>query len=146
MIAKIKKFLDAIKQQNKAEQNNDIAIVSLLCEVCFADHNITKNEKKAVIKTLSKLLLIEEIQAEELFQIGTNEIKTSNSLFDFTSQLESLDQNARINLIKAMWEVAYADNYLDPVEESIIRKVARLIYVDHKHFIRTKLIVQAEGI
>lgn len=146
MIAKIKKFLDSIKQQDKAEQNHDLAIVSLLCEVCFADHNITKNEKKAVIKTLSKLLLIEEIQAEELFHIGINEMQVSNSLFDFTSQLENLDQNARINLIEAMWEVAYADNYLDPVEESIIRKVARLIYVDHKHFIRTKLIIQAEGI
>lgn len=58
-----------------------------------------------------------------------------------SSQLSSLDAEMRIALIKAMWEVAYADGQLNLMEEALIRKVAALIYVSHSDFIRTKLAV-----
>ncbi len=143
MIAKIKDFLNSIIEPDTAPSvyDNTVAIVSLLCEVCNANHSIAQEEEAAVIRTLSKLLHIEEVKAQELLEIGKEEIKSSNSLFDFTSQLSNLDNETRINLISAMWEVAYADNHLDPIEESIIRKVAALIYVGHNEFIRTKLAV-----
>ena len=38
-----------------------------------------------------------------------------------------------------MWQVAYADDHLDPIEEAVIRKVAELLYVNHSEFIRAKL-------
>ena len=66
----------------------------------------------------------------------------SVSLYDFTSQLRSLDPEIRFELIKAMWVVAFADDHLDPLEESVIRQVAELLYVDHAEFIRAKLEVQ----
>ncbi|PLX59248.1 MAG: hypothetical protein C0632_14120, partial [Vibrio alginolyticus] len=43
------------------------------------------------------------------------------------------------NLIKSMWEVAYADGEIDPLEDAVIRKTAELLYVDHSEFIRAKL-------
>ncbi len=143
MIAKIKAFLNSIieLESTTPEYDHTIAIVSLLCEVCNANHSITEEEEAAVIRTLCKLLQIEKVKAEELLKIGKQEIKSSNSLFDFTSQLSTLDNETRIKVIAAMWEVAYADRHLDPIEESIIRKVAALIYVGHHEFIRTKLAV-----
>ncbi len=30
-----------------------------------------------------------------------------------------------------MWEVAYADGEIDPLEDAVIRKTAELLYVDH---------------
>ncbi|MFT6985819.1 MAG: putative tellurite resistance protein B-like protein [Psychromonas sp.] len=141
MIAKIKEFLNTIREPVEPESSDDhtVAIVSLLCEVCNANHNISEEEQAAVERTLCKLLLIGNDKAKELLEIGKQQIKSSNSLFDFTSQLGDLDHPTRIKLIAAMWEVAYSDNHLDPIEESIIRKVARLIYVEHNEFIRTKL-------
>jgi uncharacterized tellurite resistance protein B-like protein len=41
-----------------------------------------------------------------------------------------------------MWRVAFADRRLDKYEEAQIRKIADLLYVPHKDFIRTKLRVQ----
>jgi uncharacterized tellurite resistance protein B-like protein len=38
-----------------------------------------------------------------------------------------------------MWKVAYADGDLDKYEESIIRKVADLLYIWHSDFVNTKL-------
>ena len=37
-----------------------------------------------------------------------------------------------------LWRVAYADGCLDPYEEALVRKIADLIYVPHRDFIRTK--------
>lgn len=124
------------------EFDNTLAIVSLLCEVCVADEKSEQLEETAVVNTLSKLIAIDTEKAGELLTLGMQEVKASNSVFDFTSQLSNLDSEMRIKLIKAMWEVAYADGYLDPMEEALIRKVAALIYVSHSDFIRTKLAVQ----
>jgi len=143
MFHKINTFFNSLFEEQKTDTDtaNKIAITALLCEVCNADHDISDVEEMAIVKTLSKLLTINAIQAETLLNTGKQKIAESNSLFDFTTQLRSLDFKARSDLITAMWQVAYADNHLDPIEENIIRKVSDLIYVNHSEFIRTKLAV-----
>lgn len=41
-------------------------------------------------------------------------------------------------LIKMLWDIAYADGELDPYEEHMIRKLADWLYVPHRAFIQTK--------
>jgi len=143
MIDSIKAFFNAITepQQIHSEDSHDLAISALLCEVCKADHHIAKEEEAVIEKTLTKLLNVDTAQAKALLEIGKEKATLSNSLFDFTTQLQGLDYDVRCNIIKAMWEVAYADNSLDPIEELIIRKASDLIYVGHSEFIKTKLSV-----
>ena len=141
MFTKINDFFNSKPIQDAKTLDDTAAIVCLLCEVANADHSISDKEMAAVERTLCKLLQIDTDKAKELIIIGKETIKSSNSLFQFTSELRALDQRSRINLISAMWEVAYADNHLDPIEEAIIRKVAKLIYVEHSDFIRTKLAI-----
>ncbi|TEW55532.1 TerB family tellurite resistance protein [Psychromonas sp. RZ22] len=146
MIVKFKRLLSSLMpaDTHNTEIDNTLAIVSLLCEVCVADEDSSAVEETIVVKTLGKLINIDQEKAAELLKEGMQGVKESNSVFDFTSQLSDLDSESRINLIKAMWEVAYADGYLDPMEEALIRKVATLIYVNHSDFIRTKLMVMPE--
>lgn len=141
MIAKIKEFLNSVIElgSEPAVFDHKLAIACLLCEVCNADRFIAVEEEAAIEKTLSKLLLIEKTKVQQLLYMGKEAIQSSNSLFDFTTQLRELDRATRVELISAMWEVAYADGHLDPLEEAIIRKAAALIYVGHSDFIRTKL-------
>ena len=143
MLTKIHAFLNSILEQESETPAYDdtLAIVCLLCEVSNADHDMQPEEVAAIESTLCKLLSIDKNKAKELVAIGKEEIQSSNSLFDFTSQLRELDRQSRINLISAMWQVAYADSQLDPIEEAIIRRVAKLIYVEHSVFIKTKLAV-----
>jgi uncharacterized tellurite resistance protein B-like protein len=141
MIAKIKQFLNSLDGTEAKSTDNTVAIVSLLCEVCIADQDKTAEEEIAVVSTLQKLVHIDKEKAVDLLKIGMEEIKSSHSVFDFTSQLSELDNDTRIALIKSMWEVAYADGELDEMEEALIRKVAALIYVNHSDFIKTKLSV-----
>ena len=141
MIVKIKRLLNSLIPSETTKIDDTLAIVSLLCEVCVADEKTEASEEAAVIHTLKKLIGIDGKKASELLTMGMEEVKKNHSLFDFTSQLRDLDNAMRIKLVKAMWVVAYADGYLDPMEEALIRKVAGLIYVNHGDFIRTKLAV-----
>lgn len=60
-------------------------------------------------------------------------------MYEFTNKLRKLSQPQRYQLIEAMWQVAYADGVIDPLEEAVIRQVSDLIYLDHPEYIRAKL-------
>ena len=117
----------------------NVAIASLLCEVAGADHQINESERVAKLQLLQRLLDLDEEQAKVLLEQAEPKVEQSVSLYDFTSQLRDLSQPVRIDLIKALWEVAHADGEIDPIEDSVIRKTAELLYVDHSDFIKTKL-------
>ncbi|CAK3819304.1 putative tellurite resistance protein B-like protein [Vibrio crassostreae] len=123
----------------------NIAIASLLCEVAGADHQINESERVAKLQLLQRLLDLDEEQAKVLLAQAEPKVEQSVSLYDFTSQLRDLSQPVRIDLIKAMWEVAHADGEIDPIEDSVIRKTAELLYVDHSDFIKTKLNVLSKS-
>ncbi|MEZ8945802.1 MULTISPECIES: TerB family tellurite resistance protein [unclassified Vibrio] len=123
----------------------NIAIASLLCEVAGADHQINESERVAKLQLLQRLLDLDEEQAKVLLAQAEPKVEQSVSLYDFTSQLRDLSQPVRIDLIKAMWEVAHADGEIDPIEDSVIRKTAELLYVDHSDFIKSKLSVLGEN-
>lgn len=134
---------ECISNANPKFSNNALAISALLCEVSNADESMSELESQSIIEILTKILAISEQEASELLATGKQSIHDANSLFEFTTELESLSQEARIALIESMWEVAYADDYLDPIEEGIIRKVAKLLYVEHSQFIKMKLMVNS---
>ncbi|PSW66370.1 hypothetical protein C0W88_08325 [Photobacterium leiognathi subsp. mandapamensis] len=116
-----------------------LAMASLLCEVASADHEQDLREEKAKQHLLMKLLEIDEAAASELLTEAQQQSDASVSLYDFTNKLRSLEQSERYQLIEAMWEVAYADGIIDPLEEAVIRQVSDLIYLDHSAFIKAKI-------
>ena len=115
------------------------AIAALLCQVSQADHIVDEQEKNAQVHMLMKLIDITNTEAQELLNEAQVRSESSASVYEFTDQLRNLEQEQRFELIQAMWQVAYADDHLDPIEEAVIRKVAELLYVNHSEFIRAKL-------
>ena len=49
------------------------------------------------------------------------------------------DYQRKIALVQRMWQLAYADGELDPLEEARVRKLAELLHVEHNDFINAKL-------
>lgn len=142
MLSSIQEFFNQIRKQNtdqSSQMDQNLAIAALLCQVIQADHQSLESETQVTQARLINLLNITEEEAKELL---TNACSTANeaaSVYQFTDHLRELTQQERFNIIEAMWEIAYADKHLDPIEESIIRKAAELLYVDHQAFIRAKL-------
>jgi len=45
-------------------------------------------------------------------------------------------------VVEMLWRVAFADGRIDRYEEALVRKIAELIYVPHRDFIRARHRVQ----
>jgi uncharacterized tellurite resistance protein B-like protein len=121
-----------------------LAAAALLIETSRADFKQDMAEQQAVEKLLSEALGLPPGQVHELMVNATNRVDEATSLYEFTRVINDYySAEQKLNLVRAMWTVAYADGNLDKYEEALIRQVAELTYVPHQDYIRCKL--QASG-
>ena len=79
----------------------------------------------------------------ELVVAAENRVDEATSLYEFTRVInDHYGAAQKVQLIGAMWTVAYADGHLGKYEEHLIRQVAELTYVPHQDYIRSKLAAQ----
>lgn len=143
MLKKIKDFFNAELQlttKKDPQQALQHACAMLLMEVSRADFEVSASEKTKVMKVLQSLFgLSNETLAELMTQSETSSAENT-SVYPFTSLInENYEYEQRVNLLGMMWKVAYADGDLDKYEDSVIRKVADLLYIRHSDFVKTKL-------
>lgn len=117
----------------------ELAAAVLMIEISLADSSVD-SEELAVIKTaLVNHFNIAAGQVDELIELARREVDLAVSLHEFTRMLnENLDAKEKIRIIESLWKVAFADAVLDKYEEYYIRKIADLLYISHKDYIRTK--------
>ena len=116
-----------------------LAAAMLLFEVAWADHEITGAEVESMVSTLTQLFGIEESAARTLTDraVETHEIETS--IYPFTRAInDALSIEEKQKLITTLWRLALADQIVDKYEEHAIRRIADLLYVPHRDFIRAK--------
>ena len=117
-----------------------IAAAALLIETARADFTQGGNEEAALEELLSSALRLDRDEVHQLIELATQQVDEATSLYEFTREINDHYSPAnKIQLIQAMWKVAYADGRLDKYEEHLIRQVAELTYVSHSDYIRCKL-------
>lgn len=122
-----------------------LAVAALLIEVATADHVMDEAELNALISLLERKFSLPHERLVELADLAKAEAADATSIYQFTQLINSeCTPQEKFELIKGMWELAYADNQLDKYEEYVIRKVADLIHVSHSEFIRAKSIAKAQ--
>ncbi|QDF65758.1 TerB family tellurite resistance protein [Shewanella sp. SNU WT4] len=142
MISKLKQLLLSHLQPQTPEQQQqhlNIAAASMLCEVIFADEQVSDAEADLLPDLLSSLLNLDKDQAEQLTEEAKLSRHQATSLYEFTNELNdkfSLEQKRQ--LILAMWKLAYADGRLCQYEDQIIRRCADLLYLKHSELIQLR--------
>ena len=102
-------------------------------------------ELESISQTLCNILELEAEMVEELLRLSREEVAEATSVYQFTREInEHFELDKKMNLLTAMWRVAYADGYLDKHEEGIIRRVADLLHIRHNEYIRCKLAARGE--
>ena len=142
MLAKLKQFLtlhsQAVTPEEKARQLN-LAAVSLLLEVIFADETLSEEEAKLLPQLMTKALSLTQAETEELIDEAKKIQGDSISLYEFTKEInEQCDIEQKQKLILAMWKLAYADGQLCQYEDQIIRRTADLLYLKHSELIKMR--------
>ncbi len=152
MISKIKTFFQDKVLANGAEHHQETsakaikkASAALLVEIMVTDGMIDEREQESIKSILQKTFDLSSNECNELFDLARNEVTEATSLYQFTGQVNlHFSADDKFELIKQMWHVALIDDVLDKYEESLIRKVADLIYLPHSQFIKAKSIVKNE--
>ena len=142
MISKIKGFFakNVLEAEDAAVKKEQLAAAALLVEVMVIDGNLDEQELTSISQTLCQILALSSEQVDELIRLSRDEVAEATSLYQFTREINThFNAEQKMNLLTAMWRVAFADGYLDKHEESIIRRVADLLHILHSDYIRCKL-------
>ena len=145
MITTIQTFLKKhLRSVDDSQANSDEALRSatavLLMEVARADTRISGEERQAIHRLIETYYDIPSGQARELAVSAEQLADDATSLYPFTRLINSeCSLGDRISIVRMLWEVTYADGHVDAHEEHLVRKVADLLYVPHREFIRTRL-------
>ena len=149
MIKTIRQFFNTYIQQpdekhdSPSEHALQIATAALLIEMMRADGTTHKDEELKIVKTISSRFDLSDEESKALIHIAEDEVWKSTGFYEFTSLINrGLPYKDKVKVIEYLWEVALVDTHLDKYEEHMVRKIADLIYVDHKDFIEAKIRVK----
>ena len=143
MLNAINDFFQRTLAQPEQRENQTLTLAALLCEIVRADYDTTKEELVALRTMLTARYRLSEGDVEELMTLAQAEVDDAVDHYQFVSLIkEHYNYDQRRELVAQMWQLAWADGSVDPLEEHRIRRLADLLYVSHSDFIRTKLQVE----
>jgi uncharacterized tellurite resistance protein B-like protein len=120
---------------SRLERGDDprIAAAALMFHVMNADGVRHDVEWERLKEVLAESYGVGGEELETLVAAGEKADNEAIDLYAFTSVLKRrLDEEARIEFIRAMWEVVYADGVLHELEDNTLWRVAELIGVDRR--------------
>ncbi len=142
MIRALKALFEPVPEESEDERQHRLRLVAaaMLIETARADFSQGQQEQEAMETMLAQALKLPVAEVHELIEAAEARVDEATSLYEFTRVINdhySADQ--KLQLIEAMWAVAYADGDLHKYEEHLIRQAAELTYVPHGDYVRAKL-------
>ncbi|MFS1704885.1 TerB family tellurite resistance protein [Aestuariibacter sp. GS-14] len=124
----------------------EVATAALLYEVIRADNEVDHSEQAMLSAMLKDIFSLSDEEVMLVQASGSKRSEEAVDLVQFTQVLnQTLNEADKQQVIQGLWNVAYADNELAPLEEHIIRKIADLLYIPHSKYIHAKLTAQSAG-
>jgi uncharacterized tellurite resistance protein B-like protein len=116
-----------------------LAAAALLLEMTRMDQEIRPEEREAVAGAVRDHFGLEPEETRELIELADEERAASTDYFQFTALINrAYSPERKVDLVEALWRIAYADATLHRHEEHLVRKLADLLYVPHSAFIAAK--------
>ncbi len=120
------------KNRNKNDMDSSlIKITALLIHAAKIDENYTEKERKIIRKAIVELDSKDNDIDEVLIKAEEIE-KNSNQILDFTKEVKNMNEDSKIKIIEVLWKIVYSDNNPDMYENSLMRRLSGLLYLDPK--------------
>jgi len=122
------------------------AAAVLLLELGATDAGIDPRERSVIEQAIGRVFGLDEAGLETLLEQAAQVQAEAHSLHEFTHRLRvELAPAERAEIVEWLWRVAYADRRLDRHEEHLVRRLADLLGVPHREFMRRKHIAGGDG-
>ena len=147
MIEKLQQMLRKRLGHEEVSRNDDdqelqLATATLLMEAARADNRITEEERQNIRRQIEKHYALSPELTLEIAASAERKAQHATSLYPFTRLINrACSPEEKVRIIGMLWRVTCSDGYVDKYEEYLVRKIADLLYVPHREFIRMKLAV-----
>jgi uncharacterized tellurite resistance protein B-like protein len=147
LIVRFKEGISAVRESpvRQAQDPLPLATAAVLLEIGHADGTLSTAEGGDIVGYLTGKFALDEESAHELIK-AADEIRNKTidhwALTNFIRNNSSLGE--RIEIVKTMWRMAYADGKLSDYENYLVRKLADLLGIEHHVMIDAKVSVLRE--
>ena len=145
MMLRVKKFFESrlliseTTSQDDIEHKLKLGCAVLMLEMVHVDNDLHDNEAQKIRQLLQQQFGINETETEELLSIAHEKKTSATDYHQFTALInQHYSQQQKITLVEQLWHIAYADDNIDKFEEHLVRRLAELLHVPHRHFIQSK--------
>ena len=129
------------KKEEKKEQPKNLKLIALclVYEVENADNDIDIREKDLILEKIKESADVSVLTEKEIFDVIQEESQKRVSFYDIIHDInKNLDKKEKVDVLKMLWEIAYADKVLDVDEERIIRRSAEMLGIKPSVVLQTK--------
>lgn len=106
-----------------------LAVAALLVHLSAIDGVVTPNERKVLETVLKEHYGLADGEVRRLIEDATRQDQESVDFYRFTSALAALDDSEKREIIRMMWQLVYADNKNNELEDNMVWRIAELIGV-----------------
>ena len=118
------------KREEEKGQPKNLQLISLCLafEVAASDNDIDKKEKELILNKIKDDVDTGVLNSDEVFEIIKNENEVKVSFYDLIHEInKNLSKDEKEEVIRLLWETAYADDILEVDEERVIRRSAEML-------------------
>ena len=128
------------KEEAKEKPKNlQLLSLCLAFEVAASDNDIDKKEKELILNKIKNNVDTGILNSNEVFEIIKNENEVKVSFYDLIHEMnKNLNKDEKEEVVRLLWETAYADNILEVDEERIIRRSAEMLGIKSSIVLKIK--------
>ena len=129
------------KKEEIKEKPKNLKLIALCLafEVANADNDIDVRERSLILEKIKESIDVSVLTEKEIFDVIQEESQKRVSFYDIIHDInKNLDKKEKVDVLKMLWEIAYADKVLDVDEERIIRRSAEMLGIKPSIVLQTK--------
>lgn len=117
------------KETPELSHEPKLAVAALLVHLAAVDGSASEAERDAVKHALMDYYALNEAEVDKLVDEATRRDSESVDFYRFTSAITQLPEEERIEIIRMMWQVVFADDKNHELEDNMVWRIAELIGV-----------------
>ena len=117
-------------QENKDNNKNLELLCGLMIEAAYTDGQIDKSELNKIKLSLINVFSEDPTEVNLVLEEAEKNKNNSKSLHHYTSFInKNFDEDKKILLIEALWEIVLSDGEIHDFESNLIRRLSGLLYI-----------------
>jgi uncharacterized tellurite resistance protein B-like protein len=115
-----------------SDHDPKLAVAALLVHLASVDGQVNDEERRAIHGALMDYYSLDEAAVDKLVEQAALRDAEAVDFYHFTSGLSSLPDADRIEIIRMMWMVVFADKKNHELEDNMVWRIAELIGVSSR--------------